>query len=247
MKVSYRGVKRFLAELRDEPPLSECARVQAGLEDLVDVVLGGGRLEEIDPAAAAHLDDCQECQARFLELLGDLEAVLADEFERPERIPRPDLSFLPGAAPADDKPQMALGAVLGQVRSIAGRLASLRITLTLPPRQLPAEQTLREPSVGYVTGPASSEILRERPLFTKSFWVEGSIRLKLTVLPSESADVNRVLVQVEGLEPAALRRATVLARSGQRSWKASFEGESGRAVVTMPVYALAELVLDLRF
>jgi len=78
------------------PDPAACDRCIEQVDDYVAAQLAGRAYTTLFPEVAEHLDACVECAAAYARLY-ELETE-AGSLPRPEEMPEPDLSFLPGEA-----------------------------------------------------------------------------------------------------------------------------------------------------
>lgn len=105
------------------PDPAACDRCLEKLDDYVAAQLAGREYTTLFPEVATHLDACVQCAAAYARLY-ELEAE-AGALARPEEIPEPDLSFLPGES---------LATILARSVQRQGERRSLRLPLRLQMR-----------------------------------------------------------------------------------------------------------------
>jgi hypothetical protein len=162
---------RAVAGVRDST--MTCEECQSWLPAYVDAEVGGLTVGQMYPEVKRHLDLCPDCEAEYLEMLELALAEDAGELSVPDKLPVPDLTFLPRLSLPDYVRSLAEEIIsatrphlVGDLRAITDiffeRVATLDVQFTLGPGFAPA--------LGFGAGevPEALEVLAATYLATHS-------------------------------------------------------------------------------
>lgn len=241
--ISRSGVLRLLNALTVEPEYISCRDCQDQIPMLVDAILAGANPIDVAPEAMAHLDHCPECKDLFIDVLGEMQ-------ELPEPAvdinSAPDLSFLQPPLPATNDPwRPVLDATEDFIWTAAGSLKSINVSFRIPDS---AGLLVREKTVEYSIDRPDSDIqFKEQSgkLLYHHTFTQFSVAVKIQRKHVES--VCRIWAEVERSFDGAPRPALFTGDSGENTWTVPFDENGIAAIESMPVIALTNLDLTLKF
>ncbi len=109
-------------------PAMRCDECQAWLPTYVDAEVGGLAAGQLHPQVKQHLDLCADCEAEYLEMLELALMEDAGQLPVPERLPAPDLGFLPSLSFVELAREMVTKVTEGVLAALApDRLEELTI------------------------------------------------------------------------------------------------------------------------